>query len=295
MSAKGKKATATKASKDPSPVASRRTPVRSPIDDGARAQLFPLSSSQRRRSGSPLLTGLLEPAPKRRKAKEPVLSAEMYVPDPNLGSRIEQAMCDGLDSALPAHTAKEGAKGPSAASTHNTDKESKQGSSSVSFAHTAKESVKGSGAGKESVQGSSPANLASSGIYSEKSAKSGKDKWGDLLEEDTSKEDAKGLTSSDDGWVTTDEDEDESPAEAEAAAARKRRSDSIVDVHSSSEHKEGTKGPGSASKADNMKDETQGSSSEPKEIAKGSEASSESKETPLTLSAKEIVEELHRE
>jgi hypothetical protein len=68
-----------------------------------------------------------------------------------------------------------------------------------------------------------------------------------------------------------------------------------VDVHSSSEHKEGAKGPGSASKADNMEDETQGSSSAPKEIAKGSEASSESKETPPTLSAEEIAEELHRE
>jgi hypothetical protein len=44
-----------------------------------------------------------------------------------------------------------------------------------------------------------------------------------------------------------------------------------------------------------LEDETQGSSSEPKEIAKGSEASSESKETPPTLSAEKIAEELHRE
>jgi hypothetical protein len=146
MSAKGKKATATKASKDPSPVASRRTPVRSPIDEGARTQLFPLSSSQRRRSGSPLLSGLPEPAPKRRKAKEPVLSADTYVPDPNLGGRIEKAMCDGLDQTLSARTAKEGAKGPSAASVHISDKESDrdQGSSSVSSALTVKESDKGS-------------------------------------------------------------------------------------------------------------------------------------------------------
>ncbi len=144
MSAKGKKATATKASKDPSPVpvASRRTPVRSPIDDGTRTQLFPPSSSQRRRSGSPLLTGLAEPAPKRRKAKEPVLSADTYVPDPNLGSRIEQAMCDELNQVVSTRTAKEGAKGPGAASVH-TDKESDKGSSSAS-AHTAKESDKGS-------------------------------------------------------------------------------------------------------------------------------------------------------
>ncbi len=114
-----------------------------------------------------------------------------------------------------------------------------------------------------------------------------------LPDEDTSKEDAKGLK--EDDWVTTDEDEDENEAEAEAAKARKRRSDSIVDVHSSSELKEGAKGPGSASKAENMEDETQGSSSEPKEIGKGSEASSGSKEAPQALSDEEIAEELHRE
>ncbi len=108
-----------------------------------------------------------------------------------------------------------------------------------------------------------------------------------------SREDAKGLN--EDDWVTTDEDENENEVEAEAAKARKRRSDSIVDVHSSSEHKEGVRGPGSASKANNMEDETQGPSSEPKEIAKGSEASSELKETPQGLSAEEIAEETHRE
>jgi hypothetical protein len=188
-----------------------------------------------------------------------------------------------------ARTAKEGAKGPSAASVH-TDKENAKGSSSAS-AHTAKESDKGSSAGKESAKGSSPANLASSGIYSEKSAKSGEDKWGDLPDEETSKEDAKGLN--EDDWVTTDEDEDENEAEAEAAKARKRRSDSIVDVRSSSEHKEGVKGPGSASKAENMEDETQGSSSEPKEIAKGSEASPESNEAPQVLPAGRLQHEVY--
>ncbi len=192
---------------------------------------------------------------------------------------------------MSARTAKEGAKGPSAASVH-TDKESAKDPSSAP-AHTAKESDKGSSAGKESAKGSSPANLISSGIYSEKSSKSGKDKWGDLLDEDTSKEDAKGLN--EDDWVATDEDEDENEAEAVAAEARKRRSDSIVDVRSASELKEGVKGPGSASKAENMEDETQGSSSEPKEIAKGSEASPESKEAPQALSAEEIKEKLHRE
>ena len=66
---------------------------------------------------------------------------------------------------------------------------------------------------------------------------------------------AKGLN--EDDWVTTDEDEDEKAAESEAAEARKRRRDSIVDVRSASELKEGGKGPGSASKAENMEDETQ--------------------------------------
>jgi hypothetical protein len=44
-----------------------------------------------------------------------------------------------------------------------------------------------------------------------------------------------------------------------------------------------------------MEDETQGSSSEPKEIAKGSEASPESKGTTQTPSAKETAERIHRE
>ncbi len=89
-----------------------------------------------------------------------------------------------------ARTAKEGAKGPSAASVY-TDKESDKGSSSAS-AHAAREkSDKGSSVGEESAKGSSPVNLASSGIYSEKSAKSSEDKWGDLLDEDTSNEDAR--------------------------------------------------------------------------------------------------------
>ncbi len=137
--------------------------MRSPIDDGTRTQLFPLSSSQRRRSGSPLLTGLPEPAPKRRKAKEPVLSADTYVPDPNLGIRIEQAVDDRRNQVVSARTAKEGAKGPSAASVH-TDGESDKGSSSAS-ARTVKESVKSSSVGEESAKGASPVNLASSGIY----------------------------------------------------------------------------------------------------------------------------------
>ena len=70
MSAKGNKA---KASKDPSPKSvpsSGRFPVRSPIDDGSRSRLLGLSSnpSQRRRSGSPLLSGLSDTPPRKRKA-----------------------------------------------------------------------------------------------------------------------------------------------------------------------------------------------------------------------------------
>ena len=70
MSAKGNKA---KASKDPTPKSAPsvgRHPVRSPIDDGARSRLLGLSPnlSQRRRSGSPLLLGLSDPPPRKRKA-----------------------------------------------------------------------------------------------------------------------------------------------------------------------------------------------------------------------------------
>jgi hypothetical protein len=75
MSAKGNKAKASKdAPKDPTPkrvLSAGRLPVRSPIDDGMRSQMFNLSPalSQRRRSNSPLLPGLTDPPPKKRKAK----------------------------------------------------------------------------------------------------------------------------------------------------------------------------------------------------------------------------------
>ncbi len=95
------------------------------------------------------------------------MSADTYVPDPGLGSRLEQAVDDRRNQVFSLHTAKEGTKGPSAASVH-TAIESDKGSSAVSV-HIAKESVKSSSAGDGSVQGSSPVNLASSGIYSEKS------------------------------------------------------------------------------------------------------------------------------
>jgi hypothetical protein len=75
MSAKGNKAKASKdAPKDPAPKrapSAGRLPLRSPIYDGMRSQMFNLSPalSQRRRSNSPLLPGLLDPPPKKRKAK----------------------------------------------------------------------------------------------------------------------------------------------------------------------------------------------------------------------------------
>ncbi len=106
MSPKGKKATATKASKERSPVLiTGRTPVPSPLDDGARSQMFNLSSDlsnsrhlpARRRSGGtePLVSLDLDPPPKKRKQKE-LLNKEDSSPaslhatsDPNLGSRLE--------------------------------------------------------------------------------------------------------------------------------------------------------------------------------------------------------------
>ncbi len=75
MSAKGNKAKASKdAPKDPTPKrapSAGRLPARSPLDDGMRSQMFNLSPalSQRRRSNSPLLPGLTDPPPKKRKAK----------------------------------------------------------------------------------------------------------------------------------------------------------------------------------------------------------------------------------
>ncbi len=75
MSAKGNKAKASKdAPKDPTPKhapSAGRLPARSPLDDGMRSQMLNLSPalSQRRRSNSPLLPGLKDHPPKKRKAK----------------------------------------------------------------------------------------------------------------------------------------------------------------------------------------------------------------------------------
>jgi hypothetical protein len=109
MSSKGKKAAAPKASKERSPlVTTGITPVRSPLDDGLRSQMFNLSSAlsgsrtlpARRRSGGnePLLSLDLDPPPKRRKQKKPSSKEDSSPPswhasgDPNLGSRLKDAI-----------------------------------------------------------------------------------------------------------------------------------------------------------------------------------------------------------
>ncbi len=72
-------------------------PVHPPIDDGMRSQMFNLSPALRRRSGSPLLSGLADPAPRKRKAKVSVdkelpLPANEGQSDPNLVIRLEEAV-----------------------------------------------------------------------------------------------------------------------------------------------------------------------------------------------------------
>ncbi len=98
---------------------------RSPIDDGGRIQLATLSS-QRRRSGSPLLAGLPDRTPKKIKAKESPVSAIESTPASSvsdLGSRLEHAVDDRHQltrfSKTPPkeHTDIGGDKGPSSAET----------------------------------------------------------------------------------------------------------------------------------------------------------------------------------
>jgi hypothetical protein len=138
MSPKDKKATATKATNDPSPPVTRRTPIpaRSPIDDGTRTQLVTLSS-QRRRSGSPLLAGLPDRTPKKRKAKESPVSTIESAPVSSisdLGNRLEHAVDDRHQltrfSKTPPkeHIEQGGDKGPSS---KETDIEADKGPSSV--------------------------------------------------------------------------------------------------------------------------------------------------------------------
>ena len=87
-------------------------PTRSPLDDGARSQMFylsdplqtNLSAPLRRRSGGPPLNpGLPEHTPRKRRGKEqaePALSIEGQQFDPNLGSRLEQAVDDRLRQVM---------------------------------------------------------------------------------------------------------------------------------------------------------------------------------------------------
>jgi hypothetical protein len=199
MSPKDKKATATKAINDPSPLA-RRTPIpaRSPIDDGARTQLVTLPS-QRRRSGSPLLAGLPDRTPKKRKAKESPSSTAESAPassSSDLGSRLEHAVDDRHQltrfskTPLKEHLEQGGDKGPSST---ETGKGGDKGPSPVRKGNDVPVS------GIESAKGSSPANFTSSGAYAGKSPKSNTN-WGDLEEEkdseDPDEKDGEGNTSS---------------------------------------------------------------------------------------------------
>ncbi len=191
MSPKDKKATATKATNDPSPPARRtRIPARSPIDDGTRTQLVTLSS-QRRRSGSPLLAGLPDRTPKKRKAKESPVSTIESTPassSSDLGSSLEHAVDDRHQltrfskTPLKEHLEQGGDKGPSST---ETGKGGDKGPSPVRKGNDVSasgiESAKGSSpaTGIESAKGSSSVDFASSGAYAGKSPR-GNTNWGDL-------------------------------------------------------------------------------------------------------------------
>ncbi len=181
MSPRDKKATATKATNNPSPP-TRRTPIpaRSPIDDGTRTQLVTLPS-QRRRSGSPLLAGLPDRTPKKRKGKakeSPVSTIESATASSisDLGSRLEHAVDDRHQltrfskTPLKEHLEQRGDKGPSST---ETGKGGDKGPSSVRKGNDV------SASGIESAKGSSPADFASSGVYAGKSPR-GSTNWGDL-------------------------------------------------------------------------------------------------------------------
>jgi hypothetical protein len=215
MSPKDKKATATKATNDPSPPVLRRTPIPapSPIDDGSRTQLVSLSS-QRRRSGSPLLAGLPDRTPKKRKAKEPPVSTIESAPassSSDLGSRLEHAVDDRHQltqfskTPLKEHLEQGGDKGPSSI---ETGKGGDKGPSPVRKGNDVSasgiESAKGSSPATdiESAKGSSSGDFASSGAYSGKSPR-GRTNWGDLEDdilekdrEDPNEKDDEGNTSS---------------------------------------------------------------------------------------------------
>jgi hypothetical protein len=169
MSPKGGK-TAQKAAKTlrTSPVIdSQHLPTRSPLDDGARSQMFNLSAPLRRRSGDPPLNpGLPEHTPNKRITKEPVLSTEGHQFDPNLGSRLEQAVDDrhrqimSAQAPLKERIEEESAKGSgnqeSAKSSAN--QESTKGAANAKGAGN-DESAKGA-VNEESAKGSGNNNIA---------------------------------------------------------------------------------------------------------------------------------------
>jgi hypothetical protein len=129
-------------------------PIRSPLDDGARSQMFNLSAPLRRRSGGPPLNpGLPEHTPKKRRTKEPSPSKEERQIDPDLGSRLEQAVDDRYRQIMSAQAPllKESIEDESAKDSGN--EESANGSANNESAKGAgnDESAKGSGV-KETVQ-----------------------------------------------------------------------------------------------------------------------------------------------
>ncbi len=95
MSAKGNKA---KADKNPTPKrapSAGRLPARSPLDDGVRSQMLSLSSnlSLRRRSNSPLLPGLSDPLPRKRKATLS-LDATVFLDHPSASAAVKSSSAE---------------------------------------------------------------------------------------------------------------------------------------------------------------------------------------------------------
>ena len=116
--------------------------------------MFNLSAPLRRRSGGPPLNpGLPEHTPKKRRTKEPSPSKEERQIDPDLGSRLEQAVDDRYRQIMSAQAPllKESIEDESAKDSGN--EESANGSANNESAKGAgnDESAKGSGV-KETVQ-----------------------------------------------------------------------------------------------------------------------------------------------
>jgi hypothetical protein len=125
--------------------------------------MFNLSSPLRRRSGGPPLNpSLPEHTPKKRRVKEPVLSTEGHQFDPQLGSRIEQAVDDRHRQIMSAQAPlKERIEDKSAKGAG--DKESAKGAANEESAKGAgnDESAKGA-ANEESAEGSGNDDIAHS-------------------------------------------------------------------------------------------------------------------------------------